>query len=169
MRSHPESVNSHRYRGIRVPVLPRRATQGSDADQPLFMTIDMELKLVKQIQSGSAEQLEELIDQIKKSISARKQPVHLSPYHRNSAGLSVPAVFQQRQKIRKSGDSGRLLKRFIWKNRFCTFTETRALCASLQEKKEEAAVDLDREKISAYIEENLGDARLNFKRSVRMA
>lgn len=37
-------------------------------DQPLFMTIDMELKLVKQIQSGSAEQLEELSSRSKASI-----------------------------------------------------------------------------------------------------
>ena len=96
-----------RYRGIRVPVLPGELPREQALDQPLFMTIDMELKLVKQIQSGSAEQLEELIEQIKKRLfPARKQSVHLSPYHRNSAGLSVPQYSSGGRRTRGQKDPG---------------------------------------------------------------
>ncbi|MFQ9152872.1 MAG: hypothetical protein ACLR6B_16685 [Blautia sp.] len=110
-----------RYRGIRVPVLPDELPKDQMLDQPLFVTIDMELKLVKQIQSGSAEQLEELIDQIKRSISGPETVSTPIVTRSRSCEAACSVAFRQIPKIRKSGDSGRLLKRFIWKNRFLHF------------------------------------------------
>ena len=151
-----------RYRGIRVPVLPGELPREQELDQPLFMTIDMELKLVKQIQSGSAEQLEELIEQIK---SVYFRPGNSQYTYRHTIEIlrgclfrSIPAEAEdpEARRIREAAQ-----KVYLEEPLFDLLRETRALCASLQEKKEEAAVDLDREKISAYIEENLGNAWLN--------
>lgn len=151
-----------RYRGIRVPVLPGELPREQALDQPLFMTIDMELKLVKQIQSGSAEQLEELIEQIK---SVYFRPGNSQYTYRHTIEIlrgclfrSIPAEAEdpEARRIREAAQ-----KVYLEEPLFDLLRETRVLCASLQEKKEEAAVDLDREKISAYIEENLGNAWLN--------
>lgn len=151
-----------RYRGIRVPVLPGELPREQALDQPLFMTIDMELKLVKQIQSGSAEQLEELIEQIK---SVYFRPGNSQYTYRHTIEIlrgclfrSIPVEAEEPEARRIRGAAQKV---YLEEPLFDLLRETRALCASLQEKKEEAVVDLDREKISAYIEENLGNAWLN--------
>lgn len=151
-----------RYRGIRVPVLPGELPREQMLDQPLFVTIDMELKLVKQIQSGSAEQLEELIEQIK---SVYFRPGNSQYTYRHTIEIlrgclfrSIPAEAgdPEARRIREAAQ-----KVYLEEPLFELLRETRALCESLQEKKEEVAVNLDREKISSYIEENLGNACLN--------
>ena len=151
-----------RYRGIRVPVLPDELPKEQMLDQPLFVTIDMELKLVKQIQSGSAEQLEELIDQIKKIYfrpgNSQYTYRHTIEILRSCLFRSIPADSEDPE-VRRLREAAQ--KVYLEEPLFALLRETRALCARMQEKKEEAVVDLDREKISGYIEENLGDASLN--------
>ncbi|MCI5860312.1 MAG: AraC family transcriptional regulator [Blautia sp.] len=151
-----------RYRGIRVPVLPEELPREQMLDQPLFVTIDMELKLVKQIQNGSAEQLEELIDQIKKVYfrpgNSQYTYRHTIEILRSCLFRSIPAETEDPEVLRLREAAQKV---YLEEPLFDLLRETRALCASLQEKKEEAAVNLDREKISGYIEENLGNACLN--------
>ena len=152
-----------RYRGIRVPVLPGELPREQALDQPLFMTIDMELKLVKQIQSGSAEQLEELIEQIK---SVYFRPGNSQYTYRHTIEIlrgclfrSIPVEAEEPEARRIRGAAQKV---YLEEPLFALLRKTRALCASLQEKKEEAVVDLDREKISASgIEENPRNAWLN--------
>ena len=151
-----------RYRGIRVPVLPEELPREQELDQPLFVTIDMELKLVKQIQSGSAEQLEELIGQIR---SVYFRPGNSQYTYRHTIEILRGCLFRSipveadDSEVRRIREAAQ--KVYLEEPLFELLRETRALCARMQEKKEDAVVDLDRDKISSYIEENLGNACLN--------
>ena len=122
-----------RYRGIRVPVLPEELPREQMLDQPLFVTIDMELKLVKQIQSGSAEQLEELIDQIKKVYfrpgNSQYTYRHTIEILRSCLFRSIPAE-SENPEVRRLREAAQ--KVYLEEPLFDLLRETRALCASLQ-------------------------------------
>ena len=151
-----------RYRGIRVPVLPEEMPREQVLDQPLFFTIDMELKLVNQVQNGSEEQLEEMLKQI--------QEVYFKPGNsRYTYGHTIEilrvCLFRCIPMDDESPEAKRLCqeaqKAQCKEHMFQLLQETRQFCSQVTEEKAEAASELDRDRISDYIEEHFGDPCLN--------
>lgn len=151
-----------RYRGIRVPVLPEELPKEQTQDQPLFFSIDMEMKLMNQIRSGSREQLEEMLEQIKavyfRPGNSQYTYRHTIEILRGCLLRSIPAEDNSTEasELRKQAQ-----KVHAQEEMFGLLRDTRQFCAAGNECREDVAIDLDREKVSSYIEKNFGDPCLN--------
>lgn len=151
-----------RYRGIRIPVLPRELPQDQSLDQPLFFSVDMELKLLSQIQNGSDEQLSDLLSQIRivyfRPGNGRYAYRHTIEILRGCIFRSIPMEDDSPEAKRLRNEAQRAC---CEDQIFRLLKETRQFCARNREEKEEVACELNREKVSVYIEENYGNPCLN--------
>lgn len=151
-----------RYRGIRVPVLPSELPVEMKKDQPLFFSIDMEMKLMSQMKSGSEEQLDEMLEQIQQVYfrpgNSRYTYRHTIEILRGCILRSIPSEDEgaEAERLRAGAQEARGQEEM-----FRLLRETRRFCTAAGDGREETAVDLDREKVSAFIEEHYGEPELN--------
>ncbi len=151
-----------RYRGIRVPVLSAEFPEEQLQEPPLFFTIDMELKLLQQIRSGTAEQLRETLEQIKevylKPGISRYTYQHTIEILRSSLYRSIPSEEEnpESRSLRK-----RVHQALGAEEIFGLLMEVKEYYLSAEADGEEHAGCLDRKKITDYLEQQYGDPALN--------
>ena len=151
-----------RYRGIRVPVIPQELPQNQLADQPLFFSIDMELKLVNLIRYGDDEQLEDIISQIRSVYFRPENSPYISHY---TIEILRGCVFRSVSKEDDSPEARHLRscaqKACQEEQIFDLLRETRKFCAGKKQEDGGVPSTLEKENLSSYIEEHLGDPSLN--------
>ncbi len=152
-----------RYHGMHFPVFPSDVPEEELSDRPLVFPMDMELKLLQLLRTGTEEQLEELIAQIdevyfrpgnsrytyRHTVEALRSAVFRSI---SMCGREAGAADGLRETARHAQSSGEI---------FALLRETRQYCALSAQEKENTAPDMDRDKAAAYIEEHYGDPNLN--------
>lgn len=147
---------------IHLPVDSADLSQEKIGDPPSFLTIDMELKLLKLIQGGEASQLERLLSQIEEayfrpggSRHARQHAMEIlkSCIYRSLSfcGKDEQAA-RLREGARKAGDPEEILR---------LIRETKECCARYSREQKETVPTLDRKKIEQYLEEHYSDPAVN--------
>lgn len=147
---------------IHVPVDSTVLSQESLAEPPAFLTIDTELKLLKLIQGGSADQLETLISQIRDlyfppggSRYARQHTMEIlkSCIYRSLSlcGKDERAAEIQEAARRACGPE----------EVFGLIREAKECCARYSRERKETVPSLDRKGIEKYIEEHYSNPGLN--------
>lgn len=151
-----------RYRGIRVPVLSAEFPEEQMQDPPLFFTIDMEMKLLQQIRSGTSEQLKETLEQIQevylKPGSSRYTYHHTIEILRSSLYRSIPA---EEENLESRSLRERAHQAVNVEEIFHLLMEVKEYYLSAGADGEEHSPSLDREKVTAYLEQQCGDPAFN--------
>ena len=153
-----------RYKGIRIPVFPEELPGEKILEQPVYLTIDMEMKLVSLLRSGNLDQIEEMIAQIRTMYLYQG----MDPYiYRHTVETLRGCVFRSIPgEHEKDGAKDRNLvsaaaKANTAEEMFCAMRKVGMFWAECAKEREEAQLSIDKEKIAAYIEEHYGDPCLN--------
>lgn len=151
-----------RFRGIRMPLSPEDLPGEKLLEQPMFLTIDMEMKLISLLRSGNQEQIEEMIGQIRTMYLYQG----MNPYvYRHTVETLKGCVFRSLPSECEDGKEAKLsacvTKAGNAEEVFAIMRKVGELWAKNAKEREENQVHLDREKIVEYLEEHYGDASLN--------
>lgn len=151
-----------RFQGIRIPVFPEDLPGEKILEQPVFFTIDMEMKLISLLRSGNLDQIEEMITQIRTMYLYQG----MDPYiYRHTVETLRGCVFRsipgENEEAKERNLSSAAAKANSAEEMFCVMRKVGVFWADSAKEREEAQLNIDKEKIVAYIEEHYGDPCLN--------
>ena len=151
-----------RYQGICVPVLPEDMPNEKIIEQPMFFSIDMEMKLISLLKSGNVQQIEEMIAQIKEIYLYQGIDSYI---YRHTVEMLRGCLFRSIPTENESPKSRELSaaasKAHSAGEIFAMMRKVGAFWEEAAKERDESQVCIDKQKVSDYIEENYGDPTLN--------
>ena len=151
-----------RYQGMYVPLLPEDMPNEKIIEQPMFFSIDMEMKLISLLKSGNVQQIEEIIAQIKElylyqGIDSYRYR-HTVEILRGCLFRSIPSENESSRSRELSAAASRA---DTADEIFAMMRKVGAFWEEAAKEREESPVCIDKQKVTDYIEENYGDPTLN--------
>lgn len=151
-----------RFQRIRVPLLPADLPEEQILEFPLFFTMDMEVKLLNLLRSGSEEQLEELIHQIQ---SVYFKPGVCQDSQRHTLEIIRGCLYRSLPGGRSDMEGQKLLQKFAKarsaESIFALLREAHRYCSVINQPQNDTSSSLDQARITAYLEERYKDPSLN--------
>lgn len=151
-----------RYQGICVPVLPEDMPNERIIEQPMFFSIDMEMKLISLLKSGNLQQIEEIIAQIKEIYLYQGIDSYI---YRHTVEILRGCLFRsiptENESPRSRELSAAASKAHSAGEIFAMMRKVGVFWEEAAREREECQVCIDKQKVSDYIEENYGDPTLN--------
>ena len=151
-----------RYQGICVPLLPEDMPNEKIIEQPMFFSIDMEMKLISLLKSGNVQQIEEIIAQIKELYLYQGIDSYI---YRHTVEILRGCLFRsipsENESPRSRELSAAASKAHSAGEIFAMMRKVGVFWEEAAREREECQVCIDKQKVSDYIEENYGDPTLN--------